>query len=380
MEVFELSRGWKIAMYIILGILFVLFTWLAVNCFIDPSLKRAIAFMLPVSLAVLVFVVRGFLQVDDKVIFDDYSIRKVSKLVNREVLRSDVKGYTVDKNYVRIIPHEGKGKRILVSTYFSDIEQLQTRLAMHYPDLDVEEAQQVYEEAIRQAGGDGQKLLKQARIETYTLIGITVVLCVLCFLYFDWYYLALFCCVPLSLLLLLRHKGLVQVAAGKGSTLPSIFMIPLFALIVQMIGSGKMHIVQYSRVWPLAIGIAVALTAMLWLCSHYFNKRRKAYIVTAVMMALIFIGNGYGFVVTTNAVLDKADHEYYETIVTDKYIRKGKSTSYYLTLEPWAHQPKSKRESVSRNLYEAVDINDRVGIYYHHGAFNIPWYQIGSAE
>ncbi|SDH32174.1 hypothetical protein SAMN04488121_11134 [Chitinophaga filiformis] len=258
---------------------------------------------------------------------------------------------------------------------------MQSKLAVHYPDLDVEEAQEVYDEAIRQAGGeDGNKLLKQAKIETYTLIGITAVLCVLCFLYLDWYYLALFCCVPLSLLLLLRHKGLVQVAAGKGSPLPSIFMIPMFVAGIQMMKSGSIHIVQHSKVWPLAIGIAVALTAMLWLCSHYLNKSRRAYILTAFMMALIFIGNGYGFVVTTNAVLDKADHEYYEVMVTNKYIRKGKSTSYYLTLDSWAHQPESKRESVGLNLYEAVEINDRVAIYYHHGAFNIPWYQIGRID
>ncbi|WP_143011646.1 hypothetical protein [Chitinophaga filiformis] len=282
---------------------------------------------------------------------------------------------------MRIIPHEGKGKRILASTYFKDIGLLQSKLAVHYPDLDVEEAQEVYDEAIRQAGGeDGNKLLKQAKIETYTLIGITAVLCVLCFLYLDWYYLALFCCVPLSLLLLLRHKGLVQVAAGKGSPLPSIFMIPMFVAGIQMMKSGSIHIVQHSKVWPLAIGIAVALTAMLWLCSHYLNKSRRAYILTAFMMALIFIGNGYGFVVTTNAVLDKADHEYYEVMVTNKYIRKGKSTSYYLTLDSWAHQPESKRESVGLNLYEAVEINDRVAIYYHHGAFNIPWYQIGRID
>ncbi|SDH32216.1 hypothetical protein [Chitinophaga filiformis] len=91
MEVFELSRGWKIVIYIILGLFFALFTWLAVNCFIEPSLKRAIAFMLPMSLIAMFFIACGFLQVDEKVIFDDYSIRKESKLVNREILRNDVK-------------------------------------------------------------------------------------------------------------------------------------------------------------------------------------------------------------------------------------------------------------------------------------------------
>ncbi|SHN25525.1 hypothetical protein [Chitinophaga sp. CF418] len=381
MEVFELSRGWKIFAYIMLGLLLAVFVSLAIYCFIDPSLKRGMAIALPISLVAIFFIVCGFLQVDEKVIFDDYSIRKESRLVNREILLNDVKGYKVDEKYVRIIPYKGRGKSIQASNYLSGIRSLQNRLAARYPDLNLEEAQEVYDEAIAQTGEeDAHKLLKQAKIETYTLTGITVVLCVLCFLYFDWYHLALFCCVPLSLLLLLRHKGLVQLDSSKESPLPTMFMIPLFVLIVQILQTRTIYIVHYSKVWPLAIGIAVALTVMLWLCSRYLNKKRKAYVVTAVIMVLIFLGNGYGFVVTTNAILDKEGYEYYETTVTDKHISKGKSTTYYLTLQPWAHQPESERESVSRKLYGEVEIDGKVGIYYYPGAFHIPWYQIGRAE
>jgi len=381
MDVFELSRGWKIATYIMLGLFFAVFVSLAIFCFIDPSLKRVMVFMLPFSLVAIFFIVCGFLQIDEKVIVDNYSIRKESRLVNREILLNDVKGYRIDKNYVRILPHEGRGKKILASTYLSGINHLKALLAQRYPDLDVEETQEVYDEAIRQTGGqDAQKLMKQAKTEVYTLTGITVALGVLTFLYLDWYFLALFCCVPLSLLLLLRHKGLVQLDTSKESSLPSIFLIPFIAVFVPIMRSFHMHILQYSKVWPLAIGIAVALTVMLWLCSAYLNKKRGQYIVSAIFMSLIFFGNGYGLVVMSNAFFDKKGYEYYETTVTDKHISKGKSTTYYLTLEPWAHQAGEERESVDRSLYEEVGINDKVGVYYYEGAFHIPWYQVGRAQ
>lgn len=381
MDVFELSRGWKIAMYILLGLLLAVFVALAIFCFIDPSLKRLMAFMLPFSLVVIFFIVCGFLQIDEKVIFDNYSIRKESRLVNREILLNDVKGYRVDKNHVRIIPHEGRGKKILASRQFSGIGHLKTLLALRYPDLDVEEAQEVYDEAMRQTGEqDAQKLLKRAKTEVYTLTGITVALGTLSFLYMDWYFLALFCCVPLSLLLLLRHNGLVQLDTSKESPLPSIFLIPFIAVLVPIMRSFHMHILQYSNVWPPAIGIAVGLTAMLWLCSRHLNTKRGQYIVSAIIMSLIFLGHGYGLVVMSNAFFDKKGYEYYETVVTDKHISKGKSTTYYLTVEPWAHQPETERESVDRSLYEEVGINDKVGVYYYEGAFHIPWYQLGRTE
>jgi len=381
MEVFELSRGWKIAIYIMLGLLLAVFVSLAIGCFTDPSMKKAMAFLLPMSLVAIFFIGCGFLQINEKIIFDDYSIRKESRLVNREILLNDVRGYTVDKKYVRIFPQEGRGKKISASTYMSGIGRLQNKLAARYPDLQVEEAQEIYNEAIQQTGErDAQKLLKQAKVEVYTLTGITVALCVLSFLYYGWYNLAVFCCVPLALLLLLRHKGLVQLDSSKGSPLPTIFLIPLLVLGIQMIQGFSIHLIAYGKIWQLAIGVAVVLTTMLWLCSQYLNKKRRSYIISAIIMVCIFVGNGYGLIVAANAVLDKDGYQYYETTVKNKSVTRGKSTTYYMTLEPWGPQPESKKESVGRDLYQEVQINEKVGVYYYQGALHIPWYQIGMVQ
>lgn len=199
-------------------------------------------------------------------------------------------------------------------------------------------------------------------------------------LYDGWYQVWLFCCIPLALLLLLRHKGLVQVDSAKESQLPSIFFIPLIALIVQLRQSSFIHILDYPRVWTAVICVTVALIAMLFFCSRYLNKKRKTSILAAVFVSLIFVGNSYGIVVAGNAVLDNSGYEYHEVTVTDKSVSRGKRTTYYLTLQPWAHQPESERESVSWQLYKTVEINDKVGIHYYKGAFNIPWFRIDTAE
>lgn len=381
MEIFTLSRGWKIAVYIALGIFLLVFATLALLCLMEPSFRKSVAFLFPFSLVAIGFIIYGILQVEEKVIVDNYSIRKVSRLINREILLNDVKGYKVERNSLYIIPLDGKGKKIQVSANMGDLVGLERRLAARYPDLNLEEARGIYDEAIKQTGGnDADRRLKMAKIEVYTLTGITVALSVLSFLYFGWFQILLFCCVPLALLMLFRHKGLVQIESAKESQLPSIFFIPLIVLIVPLKQNSFIHILDYPRVWMMVSCVTVALIAMLLFCSRYLNKKRKTYILAAVFVSVIFVGNSYSIVLAANAVLDDSGHEYHETRVADKSVSRGKNTKYYLTLQPWAHQAESERESVSRQLYNAVDIDGKVGICYHKGAFNIPWFQIEMAE
>lgn len=381
MEVFSLSRGWKIAIYIMLSVLTLVFVAIALGPLYDPSMKKGMAIFLPISIIIIGLLFCAFLQVDEKIVIDDYSIRKESRLVNRQILLNDVKGYKLDKNYLIVIPYKGKGKVIRVSTYISGIQMLEKRLAARYPDLNFQEVQEVFDEVVEQTGDrDVPALIKKAKIEVYSLTGITLGLCVFSYLYYGWFQLLLFCCVPLALLLLLRHKGMVQLDTTKDSPFPSIVIIPIIVVAMQLVQASNIHVLEYKRIWPPAIGIAVALTAMLWACSRYLNRKRGTYIVAAVVISLAFIGNGYGIMVAGNSILDKKGYEYYETTVADKSISRGKTTTYYLTLQPWEHQPETEKESVPRSVYEAVEVNGKVGIYYYQGAFNIPWYLVEQAE
>jgi hypothetical protein len=381
MEVFSLSRGWKISMYILLSILMLVFVAMAFGPLFDPSMRKGVAFILPIALIIIGLLFCAFLQVEEKVIFDNYTIRKESRLVNRELLPGDIKGYKIDKNYLIIVPHKGRGKVIRVSTYMSRVGVLENKLAARYPDLNVQETQEVLKEVVEQTGDrDVPGLIKKAKIEVYTLTGITVALCALSYFYYGWFQILLFCCVPLALLLLLRHKGMVQLDTSKDSQLPSIALIPILVVAMQLLQSGSIHILHYSRIWPPALGIAVVLMGMLWTCSRYLNRKRGTYIIAAVVLAVAFVGNGYGIMISSNTILDKKGYEYYEATVTDKSISRGKTTTYYLTLQPWDHQPEVERESVDRDVFEAVEINGKAGIYYFQGAFNIPWYYVGSVQ
>jgi hypothetical protein len=134
-DVFYLTRGWKNAAYIMFSALICVFVSLLIYSFFDPFLRKGIFFILPVSLITIGVSVCGILQVNEKIFWDNHSVRKVSILVNREILLEDIKGYKFAWNYLHIVPHKGKGKRILVSTYVCGMRLLHEELVSRYPDL-----------------------------------------------------------------------------------------------------------------------------------------------------------------------------------------------------------------------------------------------------
>ncbi|UPK67287.1 hypothetical protein [Chitinophaga filiformis] len=141
-DVFYLTRGWRNATYILFGALICLFVSLLIYSFFDPFFRRGLFLILPVSLIAIVVAVCGILQADEKIFWDNHSVRKVSRLVNREILLADIKGYKFAWNYLHIIPYKGKGKRILVSTYVNGMRLLHEELAARYPDLKQQEDNQ----------------------------------------------------------------------------------------------------------------------------------------------------------------------------------------------------------------------------------------------
>lgn len=134
-DVFYLTRGWRNATYMLFGALICVFVSLLTYSFFNPFLRQGILFIVPVSVIAIVLAVCAILQVNEKIFWDNHSVRKVSRLVNREILLEDIKGYKFAWNYLHIIPHEGKGKRILVSTYVNGMRLLHAELVARYPDL-----------------------------------------------------------------------------------------------------------------------------------------------------------------------------------------------------------------------------------------------------
>ena len=181
--------------------------------------------------------------------------------------------------------------------------------------------------------------------------------------------------VPLIVMAVLaRSRGIYQIEGRRTDSRPALtlaFLIPGLALGFRAI--DDMHMLRWEPILLLTAICALLLAWLLIRSDHRLWRRPAAVIL------IVFFGVFYsdGLVAALNALLDRSEPRAYETVVTDKHMSSGKTTTYYLRLEPWGPQTATDDESVPYSLYESRQIGDRVCVYLHSGALNAPWYDIG---
>jgi hypothetical protein len=187
-------------------------------------------------------------------------------------------------------------------------------------------------------------------------------------------------CVWAALVLMYRHKGLVQLSYEKNVQQNTVFPVPALVFVAQvyMITSINFHLISSLYVWLAAILIGFLQFPLFLLCIRREIKSRDTYMFSVSLLLLTFLGNGYLFITITNKALDKVTPVYYETAVTGKETKtlKGGKREYYFWLQGWAEQPKRERVEVPQPLFEKYASPDKVGILYHPGALGIPWFEV----
>ena len=194
---------------------------------------------------------------------------------------------------------------------------------------------------------------------------------------YPWIGLLLFCCTPLSLYLILRHKGCMPLDMDPASGLPGMFFIPLIVAVGLMAACTFIEVLHYIDVLVPAAVIFVVLTLIMWKCTYYFKRNKKLFYTVFVIMLLSFIGNGVYLTLLLNKLLGYMAPIYYEAIVREKSSSSGDGITFYtLKLGPWAHSPENEHVTVRKSVYLMLKENDRVGIYYQKGMLGIPWYEV----
>ncbi|ACU61043.1 hypothetical protein [Chitinophaga pinensis] len=383
MKVFALSRGFKILLYILLAIMLFVFVALALGPFYDPKLNFPLIYFWPVCAIPICLIICAFLQVEEKVIVDKYSIRKVSRLINREILLSNIKGYKSDGNGLWIIPNTGK--RIYLSGYVKGVNDLQTWLANWYPDINHMEEMAIYSEVTDSYDEQERaQRRKRAGIELRILGGITIVLGILtwrCYAACPWLGVALFCCIPAALYLTLRHKGFIQLIDNSAGSLPGSSFISFTVLCGLMSVWYFTGITDYSGVWTTFAVIVAALALLFWECTRDFNRRTKRFYVSAIILTVLSLANAFFVTIVLNRCLDTSEIAYYEAGIRKKEITIDHFVPFYhIYLEPWEHAPESEEVNVKSSFYRKLRANEKVGIYYHKGGLGMPWYEVGEKQ
>jgi hypothetical protein len=181
--------------------------------------------------------------------------------------------------------------------------------------------------------------------------------------------LALLPLVPL--LLMATNNGLYQIEGRKQDARPDLsmaFMLPGFILALRAFQDLQL------LSWPIVVKLTLSLTLLLVLIIAASDPQLRAR--RWPLLIFLFLTPLYtmGAVIEANALLDHGGAQLLRPHVLAKHASHGRSTTYYLRLEPWGPRTEVNDVTVSGSLYRRVAVGESVCVLLRPGALQTPWF------
>jgi hypothetical protein len=386
MKEYKIAKGWAIFIYLFAPLLIGLFGWLFILPFQNGNFEpNASWILIPVSFAMIALMIFGVIDTyKGRLIIQDNSVKSISIFSNRELEFDEIKGFTVNEQYIFIEPTSKKKKRIKISRYIGGYNEILHWLTQNFPDLDIQntiiEEQEIlndetigWTKEIRK-----EKLIKAKQVSK--IINWSAGLCVAwTFFYPTPYQYSLLTAMVIPIIALVVVKlsnGLIRVDEKKGSAYPSViyaFIYPSLGLMLRALLDYDIH--DYSNVWSTTTIITLAFLFLLLIKQKEITFKKKLDYLTISSLALFLFAYSFGTVIHTNCYYDNSEPKYFTAKVLDKRISSSRrSTTHYLKLSTWGQQDEIDEVSVDKGLYNRVEVGDEVNIYFRDGKLEIPWF------
>jgi hypothetical protein len=389
MKEYKISKRSAILIYITVPLLIALFVWILIIPFIPTMTQgnlNAYWFLAPISIAMIALLTVGLLDtIKSKFVIDSDKIFTVSTFSNRQLFLNEIKGYRITEKFIFIEPNDTNKKKIKVSTYFGNTNEIVAWLWERYPDLDIAQANRQKEEILNdeQLGAtieEREAKLMTAR-KTAKILNWTGVLIGVWAIFFPSpYRYAIIASVafPIICLIALKYfRGLISIDEKKGSAYPTIILaIAASGMGLCIRALFDCHIFDYSNIWKPTVLILTSYMIILGIGNKKFKLRNVKEFIPVVAISIFIFCYGYGAIVTLNCIYDKSSPQAFDAKILNKRISSGKTTTYYFELTPWGPQTEIDEVSVSKELYSSLEKDQSVHIYFMKGRFNIPWYEM----
>jgi hypothetical protein len=294
----------------------------------------------------------------------------------------EVRGFRLTDHYIILEPGRKGQRKIRISVYLERQHELQEWLYERFPNLDEAENQQEVEEILN---NDDLGLFHETRIRKWTesrqvarwtnrvAWGVSLWL----IFYPKPYPVVVVTGILIPLVavgLAYFYRGLMKGGDRESSAYPSVaeaFVVPGMAILLRAL--FDFEILFYENAWaPVA-----TLTVTLFFVYHFptggFSPKKWADYLFLAVFPIFTFAYSLGTIMIMNCAFDHSKPATYETRVISKHFTKGKTTTYYLTVEPWKGLENPEDIEVERNDYERAGISDTVKIFQYAGLLNIPW-------
>lgn len=309
----------------------------------------------------------------------------ISVRYNRTLYFDQISGWREVDEEFHILPNDKSLKKIRVTTYLKDSSEIRDFLTERFPNVDEVEADTEYQQIIQNeefgiTPEDRMKRLERARRAARYTEGVGWAVAMWFIFYPHPYTLSLIAAMAypfLAVAICFLYRGLIKSDSRKNSQHPSV----IITMIVVPIGLMYRAIVDintlsYHNGWILMILVTAVLVVAYQIPTDGFSFRKKADALSFVVAAILFLAYGFGSVTLTNAIADSSQPVVYPTVITNKRISSGKSTTYYLELKKWGDQTGDEEITVSRSEYESFDVGDKVNVHLRPGIWKMPWIEL----
>jgi len=387
MKSYSLALGWKIFVFVFSFILM----GFGVAGFIFLSTRNGhFSSIWLIGILSALAIITGIWMIVEtivsKIILGEDYIQSVTLFTKRELLFSQIKGYTKDENYIYLAPVNSELKRIKVYISMGTNRELRQWIERRYNCLTLTRADQTLNEVLadERYGSERkerEQLLEKARRDATTInIAGCIAACCLLFPQVSQFALIPAIIAPwIAIAYMYHYKGLIAINTYKGSPLPSLFLAVCAPAFLLFITTGvNIHIQDTTHMWLPAIttGLLMGLFLVVTARRGVPGTNIAATSAAALLYMFCIPLYSYGTVLNLDTRLDNSRPVHFETEVLFKRLSRGKSTSYYLQLAPWGPVHSTKEVSVGRDLYYRTDINSKVTITLKKGWLDIPWYTI----
>lgn len=385
MKEYKIAKGWAIFIWVMAPVLIGLFGFLAVMPFIADEIDMTLVLILtPISIGMLTLMVFGLIDVyKGRLIIQEDRLVSIGVFKSKNLKFDEIKGYTVNEQYIFVEPNTKEKKRIKINQYIGGYNEILLWLSENYLDLNivneqVEEQEILSNESIGWSKENREEKLSIARKISKIINWLGGLSFAWTLFYpkpYDYAVLSAFIIPIVALIAVKLSRGLIRIDKKDGSAYPSTIFAFIFPSLGLMLRSFLDYdIFDYSNVWIKAVLVSVAFLFILLFNQKEITFKKKQDYLTVSSLIMFLFAYGFGAVIYLNCNLDKSEPQHYTATILDKRISSGKHTRYYLKLTAWGQQKEIDEVSVGKGLYNRVDIDNEINIYFRNGKLEIPWF------
>jgi hypothetical protein len=382
---FRTAKGWRIFIYIFSPLLIGLFVYVGFITLNSETSNWTVSLIgILISIGGTAMFTYGLIEtIKGRLIIGKNTISIQSTFGTKTLDFQEIKGFRADGNYIHIISNSNDKKSIKIGTYIERSDEVLSWLNNNFIELDNHEANEEEKQILadNEFGINEQarefRLSEARRVAKYiNIIGSGVGIWL--WFYPRPYLISILIAMTIPIIALVSvylYRGLIRFDERKNSAYPSIFtgfLVPSAALLIRAL--MDIEILDYQNLWIIISTATIAIVSLLILGTKELKFSKFIDYFTALSLTGIVFCYTFGTYVLSNCLFDKSEPKIFNTTVVDKEISSGKSTTYYLTLEPWGPRTEAEKVSVTKDEYQTTDKGDKVDVYLRPGLFKTPWF------